>query len=148
MNSLHRRGAEEAEFEQGGLTESIIGAAIEVHSVLGPGLLESVYQQALQRELTLRAIPFSGQIEVPLTYKGEALPASLRLDLLVDSRVVVEIKSVASIEPVHVAQLLTYLKLARVRTGLLLNFNVVRLKDGIKRTLNPLLASASSAAPR
>jgi len=117
----------------GELTEKIIGAAIEVHRSLGPGLLESAYQECLCRELTLQQIPFRRQLVVPAEYKGVRLDCGYRLDLVVDSAVVVEIKSVTAIEPVHRAQLLTYMRLGGWRVGLLINFNVPTLRHGIRR---------------
>ena len=117
------------------LTEKVIGAAIEVHRSLGPGLLESAYQECLCRELSLRRIPYVRQLVLPAEYKGVRLACSYRLDLLVDSAVVVEIKAVAAIEPVHKAQLLTYMRLGGWRIGLLLNFNVPALRSGIRRAI-------------
>ena len=117
------------------LTESVIGAAIEVHRELGPGLLESVYERALCRELALRQISFEQQVQVPLDYKGEALEAHLRLDLVVDGILILELKAVDRLLPIHEAQLLTYLKLARLPVGLLLNFYETKLKDGLKRLI-------------
>ena len=117
----------------GELTGKIIGAAIEVHSLLGPGLLESVYQECLCRELFLRHIPFVREIAVPVGYKGVRLDCDYRLDLLVDSSVVVEVKAVRVIEPVHESQLLTYMKLGAWSCGLLINFNVAALKHGLRR---------------
>ncbi|MEZ6243204.1 MAG: GxxExxY protein [Phycisphaerales bacterium] len=114
-------------------TDRVIGAAIEVHSCLGPGLLESAYECALTHELVGRGADVRRQVEVPVEYKGIQLDAGFRIDLLVDSSVVVELKAVERILPVHEAQLLTYLKLSRLRVGLLINFNVQRLKDGILR---------------
>jgi GxxExxY protein len=115
------------------LTEKIIGGAIEVHRSLGPGLLESVYQECLCRELSLRQIPFTRQLILPVEYKGARLDCNYRIDVLVDSAVVVEIKAVALIEPIHKAQLLTYMRLGGWRIGLLMNFNVPVLRDGIRR---------------
>ncbi|MBI1746700.1 MAG: GxxExxY protein [Acidobacteria bacterium] len=117
------------------ITEQIIGAAIEVHRALGPGLLESTYEECLCRELGLRTIPFERQKPLPVEYKGVKLDCGYRLDLLVANRVVVEIKAVSSIEPIHEAQLLTYLKLGGWKLGLLINFNVPMLKDGIRRKI-------------
>jgi GxxExxY protein len=114
-------------------TEKIIGAAIEVHRSLGPGLLESAYQECLSRELSLRQIPFVRQLILPVEYKGVRLDCSYRIDLLVDSAVVVEIKAVAAVEPVHLAQLLTYMRLGGWRIGLLMNFNIPALRNGIRR---------------
>lgn len=115
------------------LTESVIGAAIEVHRELGPGLLEGVYEKALCRELTLRQIPFEQQVQVPLYYKGESLETHLRLDLVVDQALILELKAVDKLLPIHEAQLLTYLKLSHLPVGLLLNFYETKLKDGLKR---------------
>jgi GxxExxY protein len=145
---IHRRGAEDAEFPQRELSEKVIGAAIEVHRVLGPGLLESVYQQALLHELGLRGLPCQTQVEVPVIYKGVRLGASLRLDLVIAGSLVVEVKSVTALEDVHSAQLLTYLRLSGLETGLLMNFNVPLLKQGLRRLINSLRNSAPSAPLR
>jgi GxxExxY protein len=115
------------------LTREIIGAAIEVHRHLGPGLLESAYLQCLTRELCLKEIPFKREWPLPLEYKGVRLGCSYRLDLLVSDAVVVEIKSVEALTSIHDAQLLTYLKLGGWKVGLLINFNVEVLKTGIHR---------------
>ena len=115
------------------LTKKIIGAAIEVHKNLGPGLLESAYQQCLARELTLREIPYKYEWPLPLEYKGLRLRCGYRIDLLVAETVVVEIKSVEAIAPVHHAQLLTYMRLGGWRVGLIINFNVLVLKNGVCR---------------
>ena len=115
------------------LTEKIIGAAIEVHRHWGPGLYEEIYERSLCRELTLRGIPFERQKCIPLIYKGERVGDDLRLDLIVGENVVVELKVVAELAPIHEAQLLTYMKLTDCRVGLLINFNVPVLKDGIRR---------------
>jgi len=115
------------------ITGDVIGAAIEVHRSLGPGLLESAYQECLARELVLRQIPFERQRPLPLEYKGIRLECGYRIDLLVAGAVVVEIKSVEAIAPVHEAQLITYLRLGGWKVGLLINFNVVVLKNGICR---------------
>lgn len=119
------------------VTSEIIGAAIEVHRILGPGLLESLYLQCLQVELTQRGLPYMAQVSVPIAYKGKDLGTCHRLDLVVDERVVVEVKSVEGILPVHKAQLMTYLKLTSSPVGLLVNFNEVRLVDGVHRVINP-----------
>lgn len=122
------------------ITEGIIGAAIEVHRALGPGLLESAYEECLCRELSLRDIPFERQKPLPVEYKDCKLDCGYRLDLLVAGAVVLEIKACEAIESIHEAQLLTYLKLGGWRLGLLINFNVPVLKDGIRRRiLWPLL---------
>lgn len=115
------------------LTEKVIGCAIEVHSVLGPGLLESTYQQCLARELSLNNVSFQLEQSMPVAYKGVALDCGYRIDLLVDGRLIVELKSVERLNNAHKAQLLTYMRLANMRTGLLMNFNVARLVDGIQR---------------
>jgi len=115
------------------LTESIIGAAIEVHKALGPGLLESAYQECLCRELSLRRIEFERQVPLPVIYKGLQLECGYRIDLLVAKLVVVEIKAIDQLANVHDAQLLTYLRLGGWHVGLLINFNVPVLKDGVRR---------------
>ena len=115
------------------ITEAIIGAAIEVHRELGPGLLESAYQVCLRRELSLRGIQFQHELPLPISYKGLMLDCGYRLDLLVLDKVVVETKCVSKLDPIHEAQLLTYLRLGGWQIGLLINFNVKVLKDGIRR---------------
>ena len=115
------------------LTEQIIGAAIEVHKHLGPGLLESAYLICMQRELDLRNIQFECEKPLPIEYKGIQLSASYRLDLIVEKKVIVELKVVDELEALHDAQLLTYMRLAGCKVGLLINFNVTVLKNGIKR---------------
>ena len=115
------------------VTGTVIGAAIEVHRALGPGLLESAYEECLSRELSLKEVPFERQRPLPVKYKGIALDCGYRLDLLVEDQVVVEIKAVEKILPIHEAQLLTYLRLGGWKAGLLLNFNVPVLKQGIRR---------------
>jgi GxxExxY protein len=115
------------------LSGKIIGAAIEVHRRLGPGLLESTYQSCLVHELVNMGIPCEVQVPQPLVYKDIFLDVGYRIDLLVDKKIVVELKSVESLTDVHTAQVLTYLKLSEALLALLINFNVTRLKDGIKR---------------
>jgi GxxExxY protein len=117
------------------LTEQIIGAAIEVHRALGPGLLESAYEECLCHDLTLSGISFERQRPLPVEYKGIRLECGYRLDLLVENLVVVEIKAVSAIEPIHEAQLLTYLRIGGWKVGLLINFNVPVLKSGIRRRI-------------
>jgi GxxExxY protein len=119
--------------ESNEITETIIAAAIEVHRHLGPGLLESAYQRCLRHELALRKIEFASELPLPVTYKGMELDCSYRVDLLVMRSVIVEVKSVAALDPIHEAQLLTYLRLGGWRLGLLINFNVPLLKNRIKR---------------
>jgi GxxExxY protein len=115
------------------LTEQIIGGAIEVHKHWGPGLYEEIYERSLYCELRLRDLAFKSQMKLPLLYKGERVGDDLRLDLIVMDRVVVELKAVKALEPIHEAQLLTYMKLTGCEVGLLINFNVPVLKQGIKR---------------
>ena len=114
-------------------TEEIIAAAIEVHRHLGPGLLESAYEQCLCRELQLRNLSFKRQIDLPVEYKGIKLDCGYRIDLIVNNEVVVELKAIEKILPVHEAQLLSYLRLSGLHIGLLINFCVAALKDGIVR---------------
>ena len=118
------------------LTNEIIGSAIEVHRNLGPDLLESTYEECMAYELQERKLTIKRQIEIPVLYKGTQLEQKYRIDLLVNNQVIIELKSVNKLEPVHDAQLLTYLKLANKRYGLLLNFNVPVMKQGIRRLLN------------
>lgn len=115
------------------LTEQIIGGAIEVHKHWGPGLYEEIYERSLCHELKLRNLSFENQLAIPLVYKGEKVGEDLRLDFIVEKKVVIETKAVAELLPVHEAQLLTYMKLTGCRVGLLINFNVDVLKKGIKR---------------
>ncbi len=115
------------------LTHEIIGAAIEVHRVLGPGLLESAYEECLARELTLRNIKFERQKPLPVVYKEVKLDCGYRLDFLVEGRVVLELKTVESLAPIHEAIMLTYLRLSGCEIGLLINSHTQILKDGIKR---------------
>ena len=117
------------------LTREIIGASIEVHRTLGPGLLESAYRKCLRRELLLRGIPYRKEYPLPLEYRGIRLECGYRVDILVGGVVAVEVKSIQALAPVHDAQLLTYLRLGGWRVGLLINFNVVVLKDGIHRKI-------------
>ena len=120
------------------LSNEIIGAAIEVHRCLGPGLLESAYEECLCHELVERNIRFERQKLLPVTYKDMTLDCGYRLDVLVDDLVILELKAVERLEPIHSAQLLTYLKLSGLKLGMLMNFNVPILKNGIKRIVNEL----------
>jgi GxxExxY protein len=120
-------------YEHDPLTEKIIGFAIEVHRQLGPGLLESAYEECLCFEFEHAAIPFRRQVALPIVYKSVRLDCGYRLDVVVDDRVVVELKTVERLMPVHEAQMLTYLKLSGIATGLLINFNSAVLKDGLRR---------------
>ena len=115
------------------ITEQIIGAAIEVHKILGPGLLEAVYEEAMCHELRLRNIAVARQVPIPVVFKGARLDCGYRLDILAENEVVVELKCVDAVQSVHKAQLLTYLRLSGKRVGLLINFNVDVLRNGIVR---------------
>jgi GxxExxY protein len=114
---------------------AVIGAAIAVHRALGPGLLESVYQKCLRHELTLRGVPVECEVNVPVCYKGITIDCGYRLDMLVKKQVVVELKAVETIHPLHEAQLMSYLRLGGWQVGLLINFNVPILRDGIRRVV-------------
>ena len=131
------------------LTERIIGCAIEVHRNLGPGLLESVYEECLCYELSQIGLRFERQVHLPVTYKGIKLECGYKLDLVVEDSVVVELKSSGDLSPVHQAQLLTYLKTSNKKVGLLINFNAQLLKNGLKRVVNhydgPAVARQTSA---
>ena len=120
------------------LSSKIIGAAIEVHRTLGPGLLESAYEECICYELELRRIKFERQKALPIIYKGKRLDCGYRLDIVIDNKIITELKSIEKIEPIHKAQLLSYLKLSGQKLGLLLNFNVSVMKDGIVRLVNQL----------
>ncbi len=130
------------------ITEKIIGAAIEVHRTLGPGLLETAYEACLAKELADRGVAFVRQLELPVSYKGIRVECGYRIDLLVDDLVVVELKSVEKTQPIHEAQLLTYLRLTDKPVGLLLNFNVSKLTDGIVRRANTKSSLRSPRPPR
>lgn len=117
------------------LSNQVIGCALEVHRNLGPGLLESTYEQCLAHELKTADIPFKLQHPLPVAYKNIRLNCGYRIDILVDDRMILELKSVDALLPIHQAQLLTYMKLAQISIGLLINFNVKLLKDGIKRLI-------------
>ena len=142
---IHHRGTEDTEktalmlgedrYVHKQLPERIIGAAIEVHRSLGPGLLESVYEECLAYEFQHCGIQFTRQFELPIEYKGRQLDAEYRLDFLIENTVIIELKAVEKIMPIHEAQLLTYLRLAKKRVGLLMNFNVPRLRDGLVRRI-------------
>ena len=133
---IHHRGTEGTEIGDDALTHEIIGSAIEVHRILGPGLLESVYETALCHELRARGLQVHRQILVPVLYKGLRLKTGIRLDLCVDNRVIVEVKSIEHLHEIHRAQVLTYLRLTRLRIGLLFSFNVRYVRDGMRRVLN------------
>jgi len=118
------------------LSKIILDSSIEVHRNLGPGLLESVYEVCLCKELNLRDINLQRQVSLPVEYKNEKLDADFRIDVLIENEIIIELKAVEFLLPVHEAQLLTYLKLADKRLGLLINFNVPKLVDGFKRRVN------------
>ncbi|MBX3386500.1 MAG: GxxExxY protein [Phycisphaeraceae bacterium] len=117
------------------MSNLVIGAAIEVHRALGPGMLESVYKRCLRKELEIRGLAYECQVAVPVVYKGEVTQDALRLDLLVERALIVEVKAMERLLPVHGAQLLSYLRLTNARMGLLLNFHVPVLKDGLRRIM-------------
>ncbi|KAA3613006.1 MAG: GxxExxY protein [Calditrichaeota bacterium] len=125
------------------ISKKIIGAAIEVHRVLGPGLLESIYEDALCHELNLRGIHFLRQKSVPIPYKGIKLKSDLRLDLLVENKVIVDLKAKEKLSPIDKPKLLSYLRLSENHLGLIINFHVEVLRDGIKRVVNRLDEGAS-----
>jgi GxxExxY protein len=120
------------------ISKIIIGAAIEVHKQLGPGLLESSYQAALAYELNQLGLDIQEQVPLPLVYKGVKLEVGYRLDIIVDSKVIIEIKSVQELADIHLAQTLTYLRLTDKKLGLLINFNVLKVVDGVRRVVNNL----------
>jgi GxxExxY protein len=132
------QGCKGGHVDENALSHEIIGAAIEVHKVLGPGMLEFIYEEALIIELEARGLNVVRQAEVEVFYKNQRLENKLRLDMLVDGSVIVEIKSLERVLPVHEAQLLTYLRLAGKKLGLLINFNTVVLRNSIKRVVNNL----------
>ena len=115
------------------LSYAVIGCALEVHKLLGPGLLESAYEQCLAHELTMNGILFKIQQPLPVIYKDIRLDCGYRIDLLIEDKLIVELKSVEELKGIHEAQLLTYMKLANISLGLIINFNVQKLKEGIKR---------------
>jgi GxxExxY protein len=118
------------------ITGAIVNSAMKVHSVLGPGLLESAYQASLAHELRSRGLEVAAQVPLPVVYEGCKLEVGYRIDLVVELRVVVEVKSVEAIHPIHEAQLLSYMRLSGIPVGLLINFNVLHLRDGIKRMVD------------
>jgi GxxExxY protein len=136
---LHHEGTKDTKGTKASalaLSHEVIGAAIEVHRLLGPGLLESVYEIALCKELWIRGVSVERQVSVPVVYKGTPLECSLKLDLLIERIIMVEVKSVEKIIDIHKAQLLTYLRLRELWLGLLINFNVEVLRNGVRRLLN------------
>jgi GxxExxY protein len=131
---MQQESGKAGRFEDG--SDHIIAACIDVHRHVGPGLLESVYEQCLAHELALRGLCFERQVALPLTYKGLALAHGHRLDLVIEGRIILELKSVERLTPVHESQVLTYLKLTGLPTALLINFNVATLRDGLRRLTN------------
>jgi len=121
-----------------GIGREVVDSAIKVHTALGPGLLEHAYESCLEYELLLRGLCVRRQLPMPLRYKGVAMDVGYRIDLLVDAKVVIELKAADRILPIHAAQLLTYLRLGSYRLGFVLNFNTVHMRDGIKRVVNGL----------
>lgn len=138
---INRRDAETQSFNK--LSERVIGACIAIHRALGPGLLESAYEECLCFELSQAGIKFERQKTLPVRYKDVRLDCGYRLDLVVEEKIIVELKVVESLLPIHEAQLLTYLKLSGMTLGLLINFNVAMLKHGVKRIVNNFKDSAS-----
>jgi len=132
---MNHKGTEAQRRKLNGLSQRVIGRCIEVHRELGPGLLESAYEAALAHELSLAGIQFQTQIDMPLEYKGINLDCGYRLDFLIEGELIVELKAVQEVLPIHLAQLLTYLKLNDKPLGLLVNFHVPLLKDGIHRVV-------------
>ena len=128
------------------ITGAIVESAMKIHSILGPGLLESVYETCLKHELTKRGLRVQSQTWLPVIYDGIEIEGGYKIDLLVNDEVVVELKTVEHLLALHQAQLLSYLKLSHKRVGLLMNFNVVHLRDGVKRMVNNYIPSASSAS--
>ena len=133
MNSLQ---SDAAESDFNGLSSQVIGAAIEVHRALGSGLLESAYAACLARELESRSIHFEREVGLPIEFKGIRLDCGYRMDFVIASKLIVEVKAVEALHPLHSTQLLTYLRLSRLRLGLLLNFHAGTMKQGIKRVVN------------
>lgn len=142
--NIHRGDAETRRLDE--ISESVIGACIEIHRCLGPGLLESAYEECLCHELSVRGIPFERQKPLPVVYKTVKLDCGYRLDLVVAQTLIVELKAVETLLPIHEAQLLTYLKLSNMPLGLLINFHVPVLKQGLKRIVNSF--PDFSASPR
>jgi GxxExxY protein len=134
---LHRQRSRLIEASFNETTGEILAAAIEVHRTLGPGLLESTYSECLQFELDAHKLRYVTQRAIPITYKGNSLDTNYRVDLIVEDQVIVEVKSVTTILAVHQAQILTYMRLTGCPAGLLINFDVARLMDGVKRFINP-----------
>ena len=144
-NQKHAVPSEEEIAGANKITAEIIGAAIEVHKALGPGLLESAYEECLCHELGLRGVSFERQVLLPLEYKGIKLDCGYRIDLVVENQIIVELKTVNRIDPIHEAQLLTYMRLRNEWLGLIINFSVPVLKNGIKRIIDDKRAGITTA---
>ncbi len=144
-NQKHAVPSEEEIADANKITAEIIGAAIEVHKALGPGLLESAYEECLCHELGLRGVSFERQVLLPLEYKGIKLDCGYRIDLVVENQIIVELKTVNRIDPIHEAQLLTYMRLRNESLGLIINFSVPVLKNGIKRIIDDKRAGITTA---
>ncbi len=134
--TIHHKGTKGTKDPVGDGTFDIVGAAIEVHRQLGPGLLESTYETCLTRELSLRGIPLQRQVPLPVEYRGVQLDCGYRLDIVVNQSIIVEVKALSQVLPIHRAQVLTYLRLTGYRVGLLINFNVEVLRNGLHRIIN------------
>ena len=128
--------AQQPSFAVNQITHIVIAAAMKVHSVLGPGLLESAYQACLAHELQSRGLAVATEVPLPVVYQGQKLEVGYRIDVVVEGRVVIEVRAVDAIHPIHQAQLLSYMRLSGISVGLLINFNVLHLKDGIKRMVD------------
>jgi GxxExxY protein len=139
---MNRRDAETQSFRK--ITEQVIGACIEIHKHLGPGLLESIYEECLCYELSVLGLKFERQKPLPVKYKSVNLDCGYRLDLVIEDKIILELKTVEHLLPIHEAQLLTYLKLSGLTLGLLINFNVPVLKNGVKRIANNFVDSSAS----
>lgn len=133
---MQHKGTKDTKEETNRISHEVLGAAIEVHKALGPGLLESTYEECLAREFQLRGLAFTRQVQLPVVYKGIRLDCGYRMDMVVQGRIVLELKSVEKVLPIHEVQLLTYLRLSGYWLGLLLNFNSCRLQEGIRRLVN------------
>jgi GxxExxY protein len=124
--------------DENGISREVIGAALEVHRAMGPGLLESVYRRCIERELSIRGVAFQSEVPLRATYKGLTFDSAYRLDMVVEGKVVLELKAVERLLPVHEAQLLSYLRLGGLRLGMLINFHQSQLRSGVKRVVNGL----------
>jgi GxxExxY protein len=144
---MQQEDAKTRRFSWSDRSADVLGACIEVHRHLGPGLLESAYEHCLCLELGARGLRFERQVEVPVDYKGQRVDCAYRIDVVVEKQLIVEIKSVEALTKVHEAQLITYLRLTGIASGLLINFNTAVLKDGIRRLMRTPQAFASSRLP-